>query len=200
MVKIIKTDRANKVFVYFNAPISPISMANLHQDASFIGRFSRVDILKHNEDIVGIHLIDEKSIYYTINIDSIEAYSSKLSESKVKDNLNLLAKGLLNRIGRQITDFEVDDKVDHKTLEFDLRKLLNKELVSKLTDIFKKKGYQEPDFMSLKLVATKENKVRLFQFFYPNKKDKEKNYLVVESNKELIKDTIKIFDELENDS
>ena len=144
-----------------------------------------------------MYLIDEKTINYTINADSIEAFSTKLSESKVKDNLNLLTKGLLSRLGRQITDFEVDDRVDHETLEFDLRKLLNKELISKLTEVFKKKGYKEPEFMSLKLVATKENKERLFQFFYPNEKDKEKNYLVVESNKELIKDTIKIMDELE---
>lgn len=196
MVKTIKTDRANKIFVYFKAPISPVSMEKLYQDTSFIGRFSKVDIIKHNDEIIGMHLIDEENTQYTINVDSIEAFSTKLPESKVKEKLNLLAKGLLNRLGRKSGDFEIDDSVDHVTLDYDLRKLLNEELVSKLTTIFNKKGYEEPEFSSLKLIATKKKKSRPIQFLYPSKKDKDKNYLVVESNKELLKDTIKIMDEL----
>ena len=76
MVKTIKTERANKIFVYFNAPISPVSMAKLYQDTSFIGRFSRVEIIKHNEDIVGMYLIDEKSINYTINVECFSKFRS----------------------------------------------------------------------------------------------------------------------------
>ncbi len=197
MVKIIKTDRANKIFVYFNAPISSVSMEKLYQDTSFIGRFSRVDTIKHNDELIGMRLIDEDGINYTINVDSIEGVSTTLSESKVKEKLSLLTKGLLNRIGRQSTDFEIDDTVDHETVEYDIKKLLNKELVNKLTNLLKKKGYEEPDFTNLKLVAIKKNKSKPLQFFYPTKKDKDKNYLVVESNKDLIKDMIKIIDELE---
>lgn len=197
MVKIVKTDRANKIFAYFKAPISSVSMDKLYHDTSFIGRFSRVDSVKHNDELMGMRLIDDDSTNYLINVDSIEAFSTKLPESKVKEKLIMLTKGLLHRLGRQTNDFEIDDTVDHEAIEFDLREILNKSFVDKLNNIFKKKGYEEPEFTSVKLVCTKKNKHRLFQFHYPDKKDKDKKLLVVESNKDLIKDMIKVIDEIE---
>lgn len=185
-------ERANKIYVRFKSLLSPQSLNSLSTDTTFTGRFSGVDIIKHNENVIGIHLIDKNKIDYFLNIERIEAFSTFQQDNVVKKELELLAKGLLNRLGRDPKDFEIDDQVRHEIIKIDLNKIIKPELIENLRKIFTKNEYDGPETILIKFLAKKKRKLVNIQFHYPSSKYNEEKRAVVEANEELIKDIVRL--------
>ena len=113
-------ERANKLIVKFNSPLSPQSLTSLANDTTFTGRFSGVDVFKHNENVILIRTIDSDKIDYAINTEGIEAFSIYKKDSEVRKKLELFTKGVLSRLGRSTNEFSLDDTTRHETIDLDL--------------------------------------------------------------------------------
>lgn len=184
-------ERANKLYIKFKSPLSPQSLTILAADSTFTGRFSVVDVFKHNENVIGIHTIDSDKVDYILNIEGIEAFSQFGKDSEVKKKLGLFTKGFLSRLGRGTSDYLLDDTTRHEIIDLDLINLLKPGLIENLKRVFENKGYDEPSIVVMRILAKKKNKlVKNIQFWYPDQKYEEKKRAVIEANTDLLKEIL----------
>ena len=84
-----KRKRANEMYVRFNTKLSNQSLNGLASDMKFMGKFVGTDVIKHNENVIGIHGIDSDKIDYSISIEGIEAFSLYLRYKIVEYSVGL---------------------------------------------------------------------------------------------------------------
>lgn len=194
MKKQKRKKRANKIFVRFKTPVPNQSLANLASDPKFTGKFIVVDVIKHNENVMAIHMLDNDQIDYTLSINGIDAFSVYQRDKTVKQKIEEFTKELLPSLGRRFDDYEIDDWGEHNYIRnFQLSKIIDDDFRKKIIEIFKEKGYGEPSFISITIIAEggKTSGTKLV-LRYPDEMSFKNNELLVESNKLLIKEVTKI--------
>ena len=189
--------RANKIFVKFNTKLSNQSLNGLANDMRFMGKFVGTDIIKHNENVIGIHGIDPNKIDYSISIEGIEAFSLYLRDKIVEQKLSKFAQSLLGSIGRKRDDFIIDSSAKHDYLqEFDNSKLLNKNFVDGINQLFKKKGVDRAIFQSIKILIEKDKKPKgVINIYYTDSESYKRKEILIEAKSNIIFDIVKIIKE-----
>ena len=185
--------RANKLYITFNSPLAPQSMNALAQDMTFTGQFTKIDVIKHNENVIGIHVLDKEKITINLNTAGAEAWSQFQRDSKVKTRLETVTKNVLKKLGRNEREYTLDDSTRHEAIELNLNNLIKDNMMKGLKTVFEKKGYDSPKIHSIRIIATKKGiPEKQIQFHYPTEEDMTSETVVIEANVKLITEIIKL--------
>ena len=189
-----RKERANKIFLRFKTRLPKKSLSILASDKDFFGKFAVVNVVKLDEDVIGLHLVDNKQIDYEVDIAGITAFSLFQDDKKVKEEIEKLANVILLSFKRKRNEFTIDDSARHDILEnYNIANLIKDSFRKKLKKIFKQAGYDDVDFILLRIVGMKDGKPKVrTQLYYPDEDSHKKNRPLLESTDKLIKKTLDV--------
>ncbi len=186
-----KKERFRNFTIKFNEPLSNLILSSLPEKIDFISKYRDFNVIKINENVVGMIFKDSLDIFYNLNGEELKANSPIRSDEKVIERLKETADRILKIYGIGEKQYILYEGVDFQFLEnYGLQNKLDSKLIKNFQTSFEKEGTIA--LADCAFIIKTKDKDELIRLTYPTPEDLSKNRLLVECDKNYLKKVIEV--------
>lgn len=186
-----KKERFRNFIIKFNEPFSNLVLASLPEKTNFITKYRDFNIIKNNDNVMGMLFKDSLDIFYNLSNEELAATSPVRDDEKVIERLEETANRILKLYDIEGKPYKLIEGDDFEYLEnYNLQDKIEKNLFRVIQNEFQKEGTMNLTACVL-ILKTKDKDVAI-RLSYTTPADLEKRKLLIECDKNFIGKVVEV--------
>jgi hypothetical protein len=186
-----RKERFRNFSIKFNEPLSNLVLATLPEKTSFISKYRDFNIIKNNDNIVGMLFKDSLDIFYNLSSEELRTSSPVRNDEKVIERLEETAKRIFTLFELEDSQYKLIEGDDFQYVEdYDIQNKIENNLIENLQSAFEDEG--AVNLAGCVFVLRTEDKEIPIRLTFPTQEDFDNNRLLIECDKNYLKKIVEI--------